>query len=541
MKKSLFATLATLLILAFSIACAPPYRQTFNDEGKAKGWTQKQTNAAFASADRTFWSREAAENKYVIVYGKIPTAKVREQLEGVLHDLDSGLDPKNTEMVQYLATFGLRKDVEHDEEIALAIYDRIRAYELQQEFDAKMGETSEEGPGAEIAKGYNIRKIYVAKSLVEAFPFKSDQIEAAKKAGLLKPIEHAELSLDSTYDHKIPNPSNPDDENDFLWKGKKQSIRLTNYKIVDIEKPLDNKGDYIEGYRVIDGKQESLPALKVFFPQEGGEAVVLVDTDEEGQPGFGVPNLLEELADADNVQELLNNGRLLDELFAKKQKKELRKLPESKLFKIEIAKVGAPIDEWEKAPSADGWIVPFKYVSQRGDNYNVRVHFEKPKMDDLTAAHAHSEYAWIEYIEKEYTKAGERYEASSGRVIEYYKPRCGIETTNFCGPVKAKVVFDEDTKKVSFEFKDGSFMEGFITPGSNKFIEDTPYAKSYNEGQKRWWIEKSDRGSNVYDKRRSVGKPKEETGEYQGDTMEMQFQSFGARTPPSFMDKPKKP
>jgi hypothetical protein len=264
MNRSLSA-IALTLVLGTITACAPPYRQTFNDEGKAKGWTQKQTDAAFAYADRTFWSREVKENTYVISYGKVPTSKVREQLEGVLKDLDAGLDPKNTEMKQYLDTFKLREDMKHDEDIARAIYDRVHASELQGEFKQKMGDTPEYGMEAELSQGYNIRKIYVNKPLADAFPFTSDQIDAAKKAGTLKAISSATLDYSNQYDHKEPNPKNPEDTNDFVWKARHQKIVLTEYKIVDVDKPLDNKGDYIEGYRVIEGKQESRPAIKVFF------------------------------------------------------------------------------------------------------------------------------------------------------------------------------------------------------------------------------------------------------------------------------------
>ena len=63
----------------------------------------------------------------------------------MLKDLDAGLDPKNAEMKQYLDTFKLRKDMEHDEEITQAIYDRVRASELQTEFKQKMGDTPEYG------------------------------------------------------------------------------------------------------------------------------------------------------------------------------------------------------------------------------------------------------------------------------------------------------------------------------------------------------------------------------------------------------------
>src|SRR5271157_648824 len=302
--KKIFATIA-LAAITFTTACVPPYRQTFNDAGKEKGWTQKQTDAAFAYADQVFWSREAGENKYVITYGKIPTAKVRSQLEGVLKDLDAGLDPKNAEMKQYLDTFKLRKDMEHDEEITQAIYDRVRASELQTEFKQKMGDTSEYGPEAEMAQGYNVRRIYVNKSLVDAFPFTSDMIDSAKKAGTLKQVATLTLDESNQYDHKEANPKNPDDTNDFIWKARNQKLALTEYKIVDIDKPLDNKGDYIEGYRIIDGVQEQYPAIKVFFPPSGNMAVLLVDADESGMPGFGVPDIIDEISSETDLKDLM--------------------------------------------------------------------------------------------------------------------------------------------------------------------------------------------------------------------------------------------
>lgn len=518
MNKTL-AAIAFALILGIT-ACTPPYRQTFNDEGKAKGWTQKQTDAAYAYADRTFWSREIKENTYVISYGKVPTAKVRQQLEGVLKDIDGGLDPKNAEMKQYLETFNLRKDVEHDEEVAQALYDRVRASELQGEFKQKMGDTPEYGIEAELSQGYNIRKIYVNKPLADAFPFKSDQIDAAKKSGTLKQTSQATLDFSNEYDHKEANPKNPDDTNDFVWKARHQKIVLTEFKIVDVDKPLDNKGDYIEGYRVIEGKQESRPALKMFFPTSGSMAILLVDLDEEGQPGFGVPDIIQELSNTTDVESLLNDGTLINSLFDKKEAKKNRVVAEAQLFKIEIVPIGGHIDEWQKSPDSTGWLVPFKYINERGDNFNVRVHYKKPSFDPATAStHPHSEYMEVEYIEKEFTKSGERYEASNGKVIEYFRPR-----KDFAGPVKAKVLYEDGTKQVQFQFEDGSVVEGFITSGKNKFIEDSPYAKSYNEGQKRWWIEKSE-GSSNYDKRKSVGQPKESTGEYADDDNEFHIES----------------
>ena len=125
---------------------------------------------------------------------------------------------------------------------------------------------------------------------------------------------------------------------------------LTEYKVVDIDKPLDNKGDYIEGYRVNDGKQEQYPAIKVFFPPSGSMALLLVDNDEEGTPGFGVPDVIQSISSETNVQDLLQSPNLLNSLFDKKEAKKSRVVEEAQLFKVEIAPLGQKFDEWQKAP-----------------------------------------------------------------------------------------------------------------------------------------------------------------------------------------------
>jgi hypothetical protein len=118
-------------------------------------------------------------------------------------------------------------------------------------------------------------------------------------------------------------------------------------------------------------------------------------------------------------------------------------------------------------------------------------------------------------------------------VIEYYRPRA-----EFAGKVKAQVNYEEDTKQLTFEFPDGSLVTGKIMPGKSKFIEDVPYAKSYNEGQKRWWIESSS-NNGKFDKRKPVGQPKDQTGEYYTD--EMQEARGSAPRPDDGMNMGRKP
>jgi len=136
-KITKFAILASLFSLA---GCAPPYRQKFWDESAEKNWTEKQKLAAFAYADRIFWAQPKGENQFVIVYGRVPVAKIREQLDKVQEDLKQILDPKSDDNRKYIETFGLRKDLEHEEEVTGATYARIRAAELDTQFKQDMGQ-----------------------------------------------------------------------------------------------------------------------------------------------------------------------------------------------------------------------------------------------------------------------------------------------------------------------------------------------------------------------------------------------------------------
>jgi len=514
MTLAIFAAF-TLCAISFLIAgCSPPYRKAFDDAKTANHWSNDQELAAFAYADRIFWAHETGEGTgiYVILYSRVPTASVDKQLASILDDFDQSLDPKNADMKQYVETFGLKKDMEHEEAVTEVIYTRVHAANLEYQFQQDMGQLATSGDDATLAAGYNPKKIFLAKDVAASFPFKSDQIEAAKANGTLKPIEHVEMDLSRQLDRKDADLSHPDDPQAFVWKPKQESIRLTNYKIIDTDKPTDNNGNYIEGYRVVDDKQESEPCIKVFFPNGGMSAVVLLDKDRQGEPGYGVPDILTTMSIA-SATDIVRSDSILDTLFVEK-KTERRQTPVNKLFQIEISRINGPSSPWETASNGTGWEVPFKYTNTYGTNYNVRIKFKDPVVDpnDPDAlALASNGYQDIQYIEKEYTKSGNDSTPSPGRVIEYYHAK-----PQFATHIKASVLHDDDTKKVQFVFPDGTETDGYVAPGANKFIEDKPYAKSYAEGDKRWLIEKSD-GSAIYDKRKLISPPSEETGVYSDD------------------------
>lgn len=526
---ALLALLAAALLAAatYLSGCTPPYKKAFDDAASENHWTKDQELAAYAYADRIFWAQETAEGSgaYVILYSKVPTANVDKQLASILNDFDQSLDPKNADMRQYVQTFGLQKDMEHEEAVTEVIYTRVHAANLETQFQQDMGEIPTSGPEAELAEGYDAKRIFLAKDVAAAFPFKSEVVEAAKKDGTLKQIEHVTLDLSREYDHKEANPDNVDDANNFVWKPLTMALDLTNYKIVTDDKPLDNLGNYIEGYRVVNGKKEDKPCVKVFFPNGGESAIVLLDRDREGEPGFGVPDVLEQLTLA-SAQDIIRSDDILSTLFPEK-KEAKRKLPPNEVFKIEISRVGQA-SIWEKSPTDAGFDVPFRYRDLLNDNYNVRIKFNDPTVDPndpAAVARALADFRTIQYVAKEYTKNGSDDEPSAGAVIEYFHPKAPYD-----GKVKAEVEYTDDTKKVQFIFPDGTITDGLVVPGSNKFIEDKPYAKSFNEGTKRWLIEKSE-GSDVYDERRLVSPPKWSVGQYTDEEDETIDRNPGATGP----------
>src|SRR5208337_475466 len=114
----------------------------------------------------------------------------------------------------------------------------------------------------------------------------------------------------------------------------------------------------------------------------------------------GMPDILQTVGGLENAQDVIRDGRLLAMLFQDK-KSEKRVLPPHNLFKIEISRTDKPIDPWEKSPDADGWVVPYKYASTTGDNFNIRVKYKKVQMptDGSTypdGDHEHSMYRQIE-------------------------------------------------------------------------------------------------------------------------------------------------
>lgn len=508
--KRLTAILAVALLAA---GCAS-YRNSFMKQADEKKWTEEQKLAAYAFSFRVQFTKENGDGTYGIIYSRLSVKEIREKLDGYLADLNDLLGYKDPETVKFVDTFNLRKDLEREERVTEAIRSRVRAVELDAKFKELMGQRSYEmdysDPSPNKGEGYNPKKIFLAPDMAKEFPFTSDQIESAKARGTLKPIETATMVLDQKFERKEQDPASPDDKNAFVWKARKVGLELANYKILDVDKPDNNRGNYIEGYRVIDGKKESKPALKIFMPADASFSVVVLSSAQEGRDtGFGLPDFVLEAYGLANVQTVLRDENVLKLLFDEKEKTN-RVAPTPKRIAVDIARVKEPMDLWEKAPNPEGWIVHFKYQNEHRDNYRVRVKFAKPPKGHEEGGHEIYGHH-IEYIAKEWT-GNNPYQPSAGNVVEYYHPK-----ERYAVVLGAKVLGAVGAQEVKFLLPDGTEETGFITPMANKFIEDAPYAAAYTEGQKRWWIEKG-KGSKIFNKRKPTGVPAKKLTEEGSDT-----------------------
>lgn len=533
MKKTLLVLFVSSVFVG---GCGPAYKPDYKKEARAKGWTEDQVEAAHYISYRWYFALEDEKNNghYLVNYARLPKTRVREKLDSVIQDIDDILSYRNTWAVNYVEHFDLRADLERQEKVLKSVRARVRGSELYDQFKQLTGvgsgrcceggsdygggyspyrssyggyESDYENDKKELESGYDFR-IYLNQDLSKIFNFTMDKVTNAKERDILNKVEDGSLFVRRKFDHKKPDPKNLNDPNQYVWVPLALTLELDFYKIVDVERPQDNRPDYLEGFRAVGGKREAYPCLRVFFVNSDSRGVLVVDTDREGQPGFGFPDYVEMTYHIDSSRNIFSNDQLLSVIFPEDKNQYERKKPKEKPLYIEIARVGSPVNLWEDAPNEKGWLVPFRYRDEHGRAYNIKLEFEKvePKKGSINFTRK------LKSINKEWT-AGGRYQPSVGMVVECYKPKAPYDKEL----VSAQVLHMEDTKKVKFVFVDGTEETGTVLPavnGSNsKYIEDSPYAIEYSEGEKRWHIEKMD-DAKVFNKRKQVVLVHGETGFY---------------------------
>lgn len=464
---------------------------------------------AKGEAHKLFLKKNPKTGHLEINYAKLSKSHVREKLDELLENLDAILSYKNREDVNYVELFGLRKSLEHKEEVLKEIRDRVRLAELYDKFRVLVGAVPQEysyyhRDAQEKISGYDDRQIFLSTNPAAAFDFHLAELDEAKKRGVLKPIEKMQFSLNRLLDRKEQSPENLDDPNNFVWKSRVMDLELTNYKILDVDKPENNYGNYLEGYRVVNGKRESKPALRVFFLEEGGEGVMLIDSDKESESGFGLPDEVEPVNQLLNVNDVVTNEELMNFLFQEK-KQQKRVPPKRKPVFMEIARIGEKSkDVWENAPGSEGWVIPFKYKNELQSNYNVKIVYAKPDPNQPP-----SPYQTVKYLKREWT-LNSRYDSSLGRVVEYYRLKEPYASKNF---IEASVS-QQNTKRVLLVSDDGVEEPVVVTPRPNRLIENQPVMIDYSEGQKRWRIMREG-DDKIFKKRKAISPASgKDTGQY---------------------------
>lgn len=518
MKCRIFL-LGAILFLA---GCQPTLQDHFKqDTCDQKKWTDEQCRAAFTRGTRLLFGKENPDKKgeYEVNYGVLNISDVDREIKNLRADIGTALDYNNKGDSKFIDVHNLRPHLEHQEKVLEALDSALQTVSLYSEFQRQTGLSVDYSSygynGNSHVDSYDLKKIFGAKDLSLAYPFTSDQIENARKQGKLEEIESIDFKFNRVLDHKIPDPSDPGDpkdENRFIWRPHSERLSATNYKIWDTKsdpKPENSLGNYIEVYRMSEnGNKESSPALKIFSPQGNGQGVLVLDSDREGKdPGFGLPDSVETVY-ISGLRDIIQNQTLLGRIFQEKEKQERIK-PQTKPVFAEIARAGQPaMDMWEKSPDASGWKLNLKYQNPLKNNYNVHLKLMRDAKN-TNGGQPPDIVTTIEYISKEWT-GGDRFTPSIGAVIEFFNPKPPYDKENIA---KASVRESENTKMLNFEFTDGTLESGIVSSGTNKYIEDEPYAVEYTEGSTRWRIEK-DQGSSVFNKRKQVAFPKTSTGVY---------------------------
>lgn len=511
MKNSFWRRFCSLVLVVSSAVissnCALKYRNSLIEDAISKGYDREQQLDAYYISFRYYFARDLGNGKYEVLYSRLPLSVVEEQMKRYLTDLSVILDYKDKDMSHYLDMHGLRPYFEHQERIEQAIYARVVATmvfnKFQMAIGAESGSMHLSSDNNENMSGNYDPKIFVVTNFDEVMPFKIEVLAKAKAAGILKPIETVRLERSNLYKSKEPDPSDPSDNNKFLWEAEKYQLEAIRYKIMDGDKPQNNFGNYIEVYRIFEGKKESLPALRAFLDGNGGPAIVLVDRDKEGKDiGFGLPDEITTMGEDDVMTE-----EVFTELFTKKDS-EKRIPPVEKPIQMEIVKVGETITAWEESKDPKGWPLPEGYKTKPlGDNYNIKIKFAKHEMGE---EHQMMPTRKIEAIVKEWTRPGGIYNPSQWRVLEYFRPKAPFNDAI----AAAYVVANESTKKISIVMPDGEGHSGLVVPSVNIFIADKPFAIEFDFGEKRYRIEDGN-GDGIFEQRKEIPKlTSNETGIY---------------------------
>lgn len=484
MKNRVFSAGVVLILSVISANCAITLRSSFKDQCKAEGWTNEQCDVAFYYGVRQKFTKENGNGGYEPSYNSLTREQGLVICDARLEDLNGLLDYKNKDEAKFIKEFGLREYLERQERIFKATCGRLQYVDNFTRFKDYMGELS--SIASRHLDRFSAANIFV-EDLATAYPFTSAQIDQARASGNLKETERMVWFSERVLGRKEPDPNDPEDQNKFIWKPVKVGVEFVSYKIMDGEQPRDNSVEYVEGTRleIADNgrvRRESKPSVKMFVPGNGYNSVLVIDKDKEGEVGFLLPDFIERINRVTSAESLMNDS-VLSRLFYEPESQKRVPPKDPPPITVEIAPVGKSIvDVWETNPN--GWPVPMRYKNDRADNFSVDHKLKGSDSDDFD----HSGPKQIEYLRKTWE--------SAGRVIEYFHPKPPYDQSN----LSQVSIYGKDVRLVTAE---GDVVQGVITPGSNKFLQDVPYQISYTQAERRWML-RDDDGDGKYEKKREI-------------------------------------
>lgn len=490
MKSQRFLSVFIFVVFATIISgCAPRYANLMRQKGQNEGWTKEQQAVAEHLSYRLKFTKENLDGTFSVNYCVLPNELVAKIVKARIDDLGEVLDYKNPDWAPYIKAFGLRGELEREEKVFKANYNRLRLIDNHNKFRQLMGQISSSRP-METDLCYDASRVFV-EDVFATFPFTSDRIEEARKSGKLNEVERILWSAKRAFGRKDQDPSDPDDPNKFVWRAEEIGIEFVSYKILDDPNPRDNNLDYVEGTRFTmtsNGmRRESRPALRLFVPDRSWPAVLVIDKDKEGEVGFALPDSVETVsATLTTAESLFNTPEIVNSLFPVSLQERRVQPKDPPPVIVDIAPVGRNrIEVWEY--NDQGWTVPFRYKNDRADNYYVSV---KIKGDENAHFDPSAINKQIEYLKKQWN--------GGGNVVEYFRSKPPFDQANL-------VNISVGGNRVVVVTNQGEEITGYVTSGSNRVIQDRPYQVEYTESEKRWLLADED-NDGKFEKRKQVAR-----------------------------------
>lgn len=409
-------------------------------------------------------------------YNSVTITERIEQMKSMSKDVDELLSYNDEEIVQLVDEFKIREQLQKDERVIQFNLERYTIVSLYQDFCKLMGIEKDVAPVNET------KLLCPWISLENLLQFDAKYVEDARKT--MVPFD--DFILTYKFVQEIPNPEYPHKDNTkaTIKVPKEVALRLVSY---DLDSPRDYNPDYIEVFR---GKEKK-PAIKIFRSTGSTTLdVYVVDTDKEGERGYGSPNEIGNISQVIRASDVYDNHKeLLIKIFAEKIKpKRMRPIENEKI--IRIVKVGElQSDPW-RYDYTNGFAVPLEY--NFGNNYLVAYKFKSLQKKDKKNKQGR-ELEWFAHRWIAHNTIPEQ--DITGRVITYHRVK----------PEYAKDVLSANISGQHVTLTRLGMPD--VAGDISLFIEKIPYKISYDWGDNRYQIENKDNKLPLYEAQLEQVKP----------------------------------